>query len=52
MVSLWDEDVEDEGPDERPTTFEPPAIPVEKIWQRVVEDRLVVGAVLTEEAAS
>nr|XP_023682272.1 Fanconi anemia group B protein isoform X1 [Paramormyrops kingsleyae]XP_023682273.1 Fanconi anemia group B protein isoform X1 [Paramormyrops kingsleyae] len=52
LVSLWDEDVEDEGPDERLTAFEPHPLPVEKIWQRVVEDRLVVGAVLTEETAS
>ncbi|XP_048834107.1 Fanconi anemia group B protein isoform X2 [Brienomyrus brachyistius] len=52
LVSLWDEDVENEGPDERLTAFEPHVLPVEKIWQRVVEDRLVVGVVLTEQAAS
>ncbi|KAL4608874.1 Fanconi anemia group B protein [Arapaima gigas] len=56
MVSLWDDEEEVEGREDgsaeqmllTPLTL--PA-PVKKIWQRVIEDQLVVGVVLTPEAA-
>ncbi|XP_035250027.1 Fanconi anemia group B protein [Anguilla anguilla] len=53
LVSLWDDDDEDEEGLAEELLAPPPALPtvVEKVWHRVMEDRLVVGVQLTADAA-
>ncbi|XP_036396751.1 Fanconi anemia group B protein [Megalops cyprinoides] len=53
LVSMWDEDKEEEDSEEEMLMMPaaPPSL-VEKVWQRVIEDQLVVGVQLTADAAS
>ncbi|XP_012680562.2 Fanconi anemia group B protein [Clupea harengus] len=52
LVSLWeDADEGEEGVQEEKLQTEQEPLLVEKLWQRVIEDRLVVGVLLTKEAA-
>ncbi|KAG7467169.1 hypothetical protein MATL_G00150540 [Megalops atlanticus] len=52
LVSMWDEDEEEEDLDEEMPMMPaaPPSL-VENVWQRVIEDQLVVGVQLTADAA-
>ena len=51
-MSLWeDADEGEEGVQEEKLQTEQEPLLVEKLWQRVIEDRLVVGVLLTKEAA-
>ncbi|KAL0963614.1 hypothetical protein UPYG_G00308630 [Umbra pygmaea] len=50
LVSLWDEDEEEAVEEERRAVTEVPHL-VEKLWHRVIEDRLIVGVILTKESA-
>lgn len=52
LVSLWDDEDDDEVLDEK-LPAPPLALPnlVEKVWHRVIDDRLVVGVQLTTDSA-
>ncbi|XP_041739199.1 Fanconi anemia group B protein [Coregonus clupeaformis] len=52
LVSLWDDEPEDEAMHEKMQVM--PVVPpplVDKLWHRVIEDRLIVGVILTTESA-
>uniref|UniRef100_A0A4W5Q4K3 FA complementation group B n=1 Tax=Hucho hucho TaxID=62062 RepID=A0A4W5Q4K3_9TELE len=52
LVSLWDDEPEDEAMHEKRQVM--PVVPpplVDKLWHRVIEDRLIVGVILSTESA-
>ncbi|XP_071197248.1 Fanconi anemia group B protein-like isoform X2 [Salvelinus alpinus] len=52
LVSLWDDEPEDEAIHEKRQVM--PVVPpplVDNLWHRVIEDRLIVGVILSTESA-
>lgn len=55
LVALWDSDDESKGDASDDKTQDKPAVSlkpqVHKLWHRIVEERLVVGVILTTDSS-